>query len=65
MDMFIDQIKQWLESQLETATEQGGNEILPGVHVEEIDPADDFETLSCILSNGTQLYFTVKYRRFE
>ena len=57
---FIEALKEWLASQLETATEQGGNEILEGLYVEEVDVAggEDNEVIA-ILSEGTTISFHI------
>ena len=47
------QVFEWLESQLETATAQGGNEIADGVHVDDVDSVHDGE-LKVWLTDGTQ-----------
>lgn len=53
------QILEWLESQLEVATEQGGNFIAPGVHVDEVDAMDNDE-LKVWLTNGQQFIIKIK-----
>lgn len=51
-------IKNWLESQLETATEQGGNEIMPGTYVEEIQvDAGEENEIIVLMTDG----FTVSF----
>ena len=48
--------KEWLESQLDTATVQGGNELMPGVHVEEVqmDTGEDNEII--VITNDDKTY---------
>lgn len=56
----IQALKEWLESQLETATQSGGNELLPGIFVEEIDieGGEDNEVI-VLLDTGQTISFHV------
>lgn len=56
---FKTHIIEWLESQLETSTEEGGNEILPGnVFVDDVNAVSDDE-LRVWLTNGQRFAITI------
>ena len=57
----MQQAKEWLASQLETATLSGGNEFLPGQHIEEFDMegGEDNEII-VIPSDGPTVSFKVE-----
>lgn len=50
---------EWLESQLETATEDGGNDIVPGVRVQEVSTVSDTE-IHALLTDGRIVGFTLR-----
>lgn len=59
MQDLTDELKQWLEGQLETVTEEGGNDILAGVTVIDVDPAYHYDTVKARLSNGRTYLFSI------
>ena len=61
----VDAVKQWLESQLETATLEGGNEFTPGTMIEEIDPAYDMSEVMAIVSDNSHVVFHIYVRNFD